>query len=132
MGATIRGLLVVLLLLKSAAALAEDCKVPTFNFVPSGVAQAIMYVRQNAACDFHFQATNGDRGVFGILSSVVTVQPKNGILGKMNVRHYAYKPNPGFTGDDAFEIKITYDHNHEDLVTTVQMTVHAGTGGLSW
>ena len=48
-------------------------------------------------------------GVVGILSSTVTLRPKNGLLWKNKIRIYVYKPNDDFVGSDEFELKVRYD-----------------------
>jgi len=42
-----------------------------------------------------------------ILSSTITQAPSNGSLNMVSVSTYTYRPNPGFTGTDAFTIEAT-------------------------
>jgi hypothetical protein len=119
---------IVVLLIGSAQA--KDCRGPHFNLVDGGTTEAVLYISTDKICDIHFEMPSSDRGEFGILASRVLARPKNGILGKSSIRHFALKPNPGFAGDDAFEIEVTYDRNRQKTVSNLHFTVHVQPGGF--
>ena len=89
----------------------QNCTPPHFHFANEGVTPAEMSVRRGTGCKFHFEMTNSTFGLAGILSSVVTLRPKNGLLGKNTMRIYVYKPNDDYAGDDEFEIKVGYNRD---------------------
>jgi hypothetical protein len=86
------------------------------------VTSANMWVRRGDGCQFHNEVSfSSPLGVAGILSSNVTVRPKNGLLGKNTIRVYVYKPKDDFVGSDEFELKIRYNRDdktgdHETLL----------------
>jgi hypothetical protein len=99
-----------------------DCQMPRFHFVNEGVTSASIWVCRGAGCKFHFEGSSSSVfGLLGVLSSNVTLRPRNGLLGKNTIRIYAYKPKDDFVGSDEFELKIRYDKDdktgaHETLL----------------
>jgi hypothetical protein len=103
----------------------SDCQLPRYHFVNEGVTPVSMWVRQGAGCKFHFQIPASVFGLAGIMSSTVTLRPKNGLLGKNTIRIYAYKPNEGFVGSDEFELKVRYNRDDDsgEHTTLLHMNV---------
>jgi len=101
----------------------QDCNFPHFRFTDDGVTSASIWVRSGAGCKFHFEIPNSVFGLSGILSSSVTLRPRNGLLGRNTSRIYVYKPNDGFVGADQFEIKVHYnrDNNTGDHVSLLRI-----------
>jgi hypothetical protein len=101
-----------------------NCQLPRYHFVNEGVTPVGMWVREGAGCKFHFQIPASVYGLAGILSSTVTLRPKNGLLGKNTIRIYAYKPNDGFVGSDEFELKVRYDRDDDSGEHTTLLHVN--------
>jgi len=76
-----------------------DCSMPHFHFNGGGVTWATMSVRRGTSCQFHFEIPSSTKGIVGIVASMTTVQPKNGLLGK--IRHTFTPISLGLLGPES-------------------------------
>lgn len=89
---------------------------PRFRFVPNGVVDVQGSTFCNRVCQMWL----------GVSSSVtdyrLVTKPGNGILGNAGeIRgryQVAYRPNPGFSGQDSFEIALRYRGPRRTELTT--------------
>lgn len=100
-----------------------NCIFPRFSFVDEGVTAAQLMASSSAACVFHFEISESTNRSVGILSSNVTLRPKNGLLGSNTIRIFAYKPNEGFPGNDQFGIRVRYNRRSGDHQSLLHVDV---------
>jgi len=100
-----------------------DCESTHGKFEDNGTGQRTMWVNRNKACEFDYFIVKSDAGKSGIYSTEIVVPPRNGILGKREVRHFTYKPNPEFSGADSFDVEVKYDRDNKVTFTRLHYDV---------
>ncbi len=83
-----------------------DCRRPRFNLCQGCNVDIRMRVRQNSACALNLQSLGPFAG------QEVLVRPKNGIYGSANETATAYRPNPGYLGQDHFETRLYFEEGN--------------------
>jgi hypothetical protein len=80
-----------------------DCRRPRFNVCQGCNTSIRMRVRQDSACTINFMSLGPFAG------QEILVRPRNGIYGSANETATAYRPNPGFLGQDHFETRLYFE-----------------------
>lgn len=73
--------------------------------------------RKDRPCSIKFWIVNG-----AIFSQKVLKRPR-GIYGTIGSTSGAYKPPPGFIGQDYFEVQVRYERSGTNYTTTLKTTV---------
>lgn len=90
------------LLLVSSAAMAQ-CRVEPFRFTFGSDTSTTMTVRQGSVCVSNIKPREGSQFV----AMRVTRKPRHGTAGNSGTTGVAYKPRPGFVGQDTFVATIS-------------------------
>src|SRR5262245_45828060 len=101
------------LTLGSAMGVAQNCHYG-IRFCDNCDTITTITVRRDTPCTINFRVVNG-----AIFSQKVVKRPK-GIYGTANATAGAYKPPPGFVGNDYFETQIQYERAGTRLSTTLK------------
>ena len=75
-------------------------------------------VQAGKVCSIRYRTTGA------IFSQKVVVRPRGGIYGTTNETFGAYKPNPGFVGNDSFQVDIEYERTGQRFVTHLKANVN--------
>ena len=95
-------LAVAILLIASSAALAQ-CRVEPFRFTFGSDTSTTMTVKSGSVCVSNINPREGSRFV----GMRVTRKPRHGTAGNSGTTGVAYKPRPGFVGQDTFVATIS-------------------------
>jgi hypothetical protein len=68
-------------------------------------------------CTIRYRTTGA---IFG---QKVVVHPRGGIYGTANETLGAYRPNPGFVGNDSFQVDIEFERSGQRFVTHLKANV---------
>ncbi len=91
-----------------AASARADCQIGWLRWGPSyAELRTTMRVTRNSACRKDLKTLD----FVAMQEIAVTRRPQHGAAGKASKYDFAYKPNEGYTGTDAFEIDVTFDYN---------------------
>lgn len=86
----------------SSAALAQ-CRVEPFRFTFGSDTSTTMTVKSGSVCVSNIKPREGSRFV----GMRVTRQPRHGTAGNSGTTGVAYKPRPGFVGQDTFVATVS-------------------------
>jgi hypothetical protein len=93
------------------------CISPSFKFCDGCTVDASITTDNQSVCHFSYHS------VGGIVSNRLRVRPHAGIYGISNITDAAYKPQPGYVGEDYFETEIVYWNLSHQATTTVRWHV---------
>ena len=83
-----------------------DCRRPRFNICQGCNISIRMRVKQDSACTINFMSLGPFAG------QEVLARPRNGIYGSANETATAYKPNPGYLGQDHFQTRLYFEEGN--------------------
>lgn len=79
------------------------CRRPPFNICQGCSITIRMRVPQNGICPMNYTSLGPFAG------QEVLARPSNGLYGSANETATAYRPNPGFVGQDHFETRLYFE-----------------------
>ena len=100
-----------------AGAQSPGCSTP-FRFCPGCDTFTTISVQTGKVCTIRYFTGSA------IFSQKVVVRPRGGVYGTANETYGAYKPNPGFTGSDSFQVDIEYERSGQRFVTHLKANVN--------
>jgi hypothetical protein len=96
----------------------NNCRRPLFNICQGCSITIRMRVPQNGTCPINYKSLGPFAG------QEVLVRPSNGLYGSANETATAYRPNPGFVGQDHFETRLYFEEgNGRRTAMTVKVNV---------
>jgi hypothetical protein len=92
---------------QSQTSIGTECPVDQYHFNFGASAETNVYVSRNTPC----QRAITIQGSYTITSFSIELKASHGLAGVSKTRvgatlHLAYKPAPGFVGDDEFAVKV--------------------------
>jgi hypothetical protein len=91
------------LLLATSAAMAQGCQIQRFSFTFGSDTSTTMTVKQGSVCVSNINPHPGSR----FMGMRVVQRPRHGMAGNSGTTGVAYKPRPGFVGNDTFVTRVT-------------------------
>lgn len=79
------------------------CRRPLFNICQGCSITIRMRVPENGICPMNYKSLGPFAG------QEVLVRPSNGLYGTANETATAYRPNPGYVGQDHFETRLYFE-----------------------
>ena len=88
-----------------------------FTFCPGCDTFTTISVQTGKVCTIRYRTATA---IFG---QKVVVRPRGGIYGTANETLGAYRPNPGFVGNDSFQVDIEFERSGQRFVTHLKANV---------
>jgi hypothetical protein len=82
---------------------AAKCFHRKFSFCGGCTINVPMRVRQNKTCPFNLKSLGP------IAGQEILIHPRNGVFGAADQTAMAYRPKPGYLGDDYFKVRVYFE-----------------------